>query len=101
VSRTAIYRVGPKARERVLQRMPRAKGGARLRAIITGDTKTLLSYLEKGLIAVLKAAGLPLPDTNRARSLRPWRPLPPLHHKDVYEDSASMLAELWELLIAQ
>ena len=60
-----IYRVGPKHVEAVLKRMPRAKGAARLRAIITGDTKTLLSYLEKGFIAILKAAGLPLPETNR------------------------------------
>jgi hypothetical protein len=60
-----IYRVGPKHVEAVLKRTPRAKGAARLRAIITGDTKTLLSYLENGFIAILKAAGLPLPETNR------------------------------------
>ena len=60
-----IYRVGPKHVEAVLTRMPRAKGAARLRAIISGDTKTLLSYLEKGFIAILEAAGLPLPETNR------------------------------------
>src|SRR4051812_6354124 len=56
-----IYRVGPKHVEAVLARHRNAKGAARLRAIITGDTKTLLSYLEKGFIAVLKAARLPLP----------------------------------------
>jgi hypothetical protein len=60
-----IYRVGPKQVEAALARMPRAKGAARLRAIIAGDTKTLLSYLEKGFIAILNAAGLPLPETNR------------------------------------
>jgi hypothetical protein len=60
-----IYRVGPKHVEAVLKRMPRAKGAARLRAIIAGDTKTLLSYLEKGFIIVLTRAGLPLPETNR------------------------------------
>jgi hypothetical protein len=60
-----IYRVGPRHVEAVLQRYPRAKGAARLKAIINGDTKTLLSYLEKGFIAILIAAGLPLPETNR------------------------------------
>src|SRR4051794_33861863 len=60
-----IYRVGPQHVQQVLRRVPRAKGAARLKAIIAGDTKTLLSYLEKGFIAILKVAGLPLPDTNR------------------------------------
>ena len=60
-----IYRVGPGQVEIVLKRHPRAKGAARLKAILTGDTKTLLSYLEKGFIIVLEKAGLPLPETNR------------------------------------
>src|SRR3954468_14927515 len=48
-----IYRVGPQHVQQVLRRVPRAKGAARLKAIIAGDTKTLLSYLEKGFIAIL------------------------------------------------
>src|SRR3954447_15552816 len=60
-----IYRVGPRHVETVLARHPNSKGAARLRAIIAGDTKTLLSYLEKGFIAILIAEGLPLPETNR------------------------------------
>jgi hypothetical protein len=60
-----IYRVGPKHIEAVLKRHPNAKGAATLRAIATGDAKVLLSKLEKGFIAILKAVGLPLPATNR------------------------------------
>src|SRR3954449_1987242 len=37
-----IYRVGPQHVQQVLRRMSRAKGAARLKAIISGDTKTLL-----------------------------------------------------------
>jgi hypothetical protein len=60
-----IYRVGPRHIEAALKRHRNAKGAAKLRAIASGDTKVLLSYLEKAFIAVLKAAGLPLPETNR------------------------------------
>jgi hypothetical protein len=60
-----IYRVGPKQVEAVLDTMLRAKGAKRLKAILSGDTKVLLSHLERGFIAVLKAAGFPLPETNR------------------------------------
>jgi hypothetical protein len=60
-----IYRVGPQQVAPVLATMLRAKGAKRLKAVLNGDTKVLLSELEKGFIAVLRAAGMPLPDTNR------------------------------------
>ena len=59
------YRVTPKHIDAVLQRMPRAKGAAKLRRIMSGDTKVLLSKLEKGFIARLTEADLPLPETNK------------------------------------
>ena len=60
-----IYRVGPERVERVLQRMPRAKGAARFTAILRGDTKTLIGYLEKGFFGILRGEKLPLPEANR------------------------------------
>lgn len=60
-----IYRVTPDHIERVLRRRPRAKGAAKLKRIARGETKVLLSKLEKGFVARLTEEGLPLPETNR------------------------------------
>lgn len=60
-----VYRVAPKHIEQVLERMPRTKGAAKLRRIASGDSKVLLSQLEKRFLRRLIADGLPLPETNR------------------------------------
>jgi very-short-patch-repair endonuclease len=43
----------------------RPSGAGKLRAVLLGDTKVLLSKLEKRFIERLKEAGLALPETNR------------------------------------
>ena len=59
------YRTTPAQVEAALKRNPRAKGAAKLRAVMSGDVKVLLSKLERGFIKRLDAEGLPLPETNR------------------------------------
>ena len=59
------YRVTPKHVEAVLRRRPNAAGAAKLRSVISGDTKILLSKLEKRFIERLVEEDLPLPKTNR------------------------------------
>jgi hypothetical protein len=56
--------------EAVLERRPRSPGAGRLRAILRGDASVTLSKLEKRFLALLRAAGLPLPRTNRPASGR-------------------------------
>jgi len=51
--------------EAVLARRPRARGAGKLRRIIRGDVPVTLSKLERGFLALLREAGLPLPETNR------------------------------------
>jgi hypothetical protein len=68
----------------------------RLRAILEGDAPILLSRLERGFRARLRAARLPLPITNRPAGARDalrrytWR--------DIFEEPDQMLAELDDLL---
>jgi hypothetical protein len=50
--------------EAVLERRPNSPGAAKLRAVLTGDVRVTLSKLERRFLAVLRAAGLPLPETN-------------------------------------
>ena len=59
------YRTTPSRVQAVLARHPRAPGAARLRRVMSGDAKVLLSKLERAFIALLRRAGLPLPETNR------------------------------------
>ena len=59
------FRVGPKQVEAVLQRRPTAPGARKLRAVMSGDTKVVLSELERQFLQALKDAGLPLPVTNK------------------------------------
>jgi hypothetical protein len=58
------YKLKPHHVEAVLKRKRNAKGAARLRRVIYGDTRALLSDLERGFIALLEAHNLPLPRTN-------------------------------------
>jgi hypothetical protein len=51
--------------EAVLARRPNRPGAANLRAVLHGDAPLLLSKLEKRFLALLREAGLPLPQTNR------------------------------------
>ena len=55
----------PEHIEAALDRHPNAPGAAALRAAIKGDATVLLGKLERGFRARLRAAGLPLPETNR------------------------------------
>ena len=48
-----------------LGRRPNAKGAAKLRRIIDGDDPITLSRLERRFVDLLRAAGLPLPRTNK------------------------------------
>ena len=57
------YRAMPRHVEAVLR--PNAKGAARLRAVIRGDARILLSEMERVFFDRLKAERLPLPVTNR------------------------------------
>jgi hypothetical protein len=56
--------------EAVLERRPKSPGAGKLRAILRGDAPVTLSKLEKRFLALLRAAGLPLPRTNRPASGR-------------------------------
>jgi hypothetical protein len=60
-----IHRTAPGEVEAVLARRPNSPGGATLRRILRGDTHLTLSALERRFLRVLKAAGLPFPQTNR------------------------------------
>jgi very-short-patch-repair endonuclease len=55
----------PEHIESVLARYPNARGATTLRAIVAGDSPTLLSKLERHFRTVLTANRLPLPETNR------------------------------------
>jgi hypothetical protein len=51
--------------EAVLTRCPNAPGADKLRRIMTGHVPVTLSKLEARFLGLLRAAGLPLPVTNR------------------------------------
>jgi hypothetical protein len=59
------WRTSPSHVQAVLARHPRAHGAAKLRRVLSGETRTTLSKLESGFLALLRRAGLPLPVTNR------------------------------------
>ncbi len=59
------YRTTPRHVEAVLGRRPNAPGAAKLRRIISGETPTILSRLEKQFLRRLREARLPLPNMNR------------------------------------
>jgi very-short-patch-repair endonuclease len=59
------HQTTPEQIEAAHARHPNAPGAARLRAIVRGDAPTLLSKLERGFRARLRAAKLPLPITNK------------------------------------
>jgi len=59
------YRTTPRQVSEVLERRPNAPGAARLRHILTGETRITLSVLERRFLELLRANNLPLPVTNR------------------------------------
>lgn len=59
------YRTTPGDVEAVLARLPNARGAAKLRRVMSGETRVTLSRLESRFLALLRAESLPLPVTNR------------------------------------
>lgn len=59
------YATNPSHVQAVLDRHPRAKGARKLKAVMSGDARVTLSKLEREFLRLLKAANLPLPQTNR------------------------------------
>ncbi|MEX2194516.1 MAG: hypothetical protein WD844_04445 [Thermoleophilaceae bacterium] len=60
------YRTTPAEVEEVLERRPTSPGAAKLRRIMSGETKVTLSALERKFLQRLKEANLPLPaETNK------------------------------------
>jgi hypothetical protein len=64
------YRTTPRQVEAVLRGRPNAPGAKKLRAVMRGDTPVTLSEMERIAFALLRGAGLPLPQTNRVASGR-------------------------------
>lgn len=64
------YGTAPRHVEEVLKRKPNARGAAKLRAIIAGDTKVVLSKLERRFLRRLQEWDLPLPVTNKPAGSR-------------------------------
>jgi hypothetical protein len=60
-----IHDTTPRQVEAVLAKRPRVKGATRLRAVTSGDVQVTLSELERQFRERLRAAGLPLPKTNK------------------------------------
>ena len=59
------YGTTPAQVKAVLDRRPRARGRRRLWRVLAGDERVALSALERRFLALLRANGLPLPETNR------------------------------------
>jgi hypothetical protein len=55
----------PSQVKQVLARRPKARGAAKLRAVMSGEVKVTLSKLERRALQLLRDSGLPLPRTNR------------------------------------
>jgi hypothetical protein len=64
------YRTTPAHVQAVLKRRPSSPGAGKLQRIMRGDVKVSLSKLERAFLQRLKAEGLPLPETNRAKDGR-------------------------------
>ena len=60
-----LYGTTPAQVDGVLTRRPRSPGANQLRKVLSGDVHVTISTLERRFLARLKAAQLPLPQTNR------------------------------------
>ena len=81
------YQTTPAQVEQVLARRPSTPGAANLRLVLHGDAHVTLSKLEHRFLALLKANGLPLPQTNRPAGGRRVDCRWPDHHLTVELDS--------------
>jgi predicted transcriptional regulator of viral defense system/very-short-patch-repair endonuclease len=81
------YRTAPRQVEAILARRPNTPGAARLRGVISGETKVTLSKLESSFIALLEQHNLPLPQTNRRAGAHRVDCRWPEHHLTVELDS--------------
>jgi hypothetical protein len=81
------YRTTPRHVRQVLERAHRTTGSAKLRDVILGDAKVVLSRLEKEFLALSRAQRFPLPETNRVASGRRVDCRWPEHHLTVELDS--------------
>ena len=81
------YRTTPRQVEAVLARRPRARGAAKLRAIMRGDVRVTLSRLEKRFLGRIREIRRPLPQTNRPAGARRVDCRWPEHHLTVELDS--------------
>ncbi len=59
------YRISAAMVDGTLARRPNAPGAGKLREIFHGQVRITLSKLERDFLALLRSAGLPLPQTNR------------------------------------
>ena len=83
----ARYKTTPAQVDAVLARRPNAKGAAKLRRVMHGDVRVVLSKLERGFLALMRAEHLPLPRTNKVASDRRVDCRWPEHHVTVELDS--------------
>jgi very-short-patch-repair endonuclease len=60
------YDTTPAVVESILARVPNATGAGTVRRILHGDVPVTLSRLESAFLERLRAAGMPLPETNRS-----------------------------------
>ncbi|HYU60542.1 MAG TPA: type IV toxin-antitoxin system AbiEi family antitoxin domain-containing protein [Solirubrobacterales bacterium] len=60
-----LYRTTPAQVEAVLARRPNSPGSAKLRRVLRGEARVVLSKLEKRFLELVREAGLALPQTNR------------------------------------
>jgi very-short-patch-repair endonuclease len=60
-----LHGTTPAQVEAVLERRPTSPGAGQLRRVLRGDLHVTLSHLERAFLRRLRAAGLPLPETNR------------------------------------
>ena len=60
-----LHRTTPRQVETVLKRRPNAAGAAKLKTIMSGETRVTLSKLERAFLRLLEEAALPSPETNR------------------------------------
>lgn len=82
-----LHRTQPVHVTTALQARPNAKGATDLKAVLTGDTKVLLSALERRFIQLLEQANLPLPLTNHKTDGHYIDCRWPAHHLTVELDS--------------
>jgi hypothetical protein len=55
----------PRQVEAILARRPNTPGAAKLRAVMCGDVKVVLSRMERRVVSLLRHEGFELPETNR------------------------------------